>query len=102
MSDDAVAVEVYILDKTYRIACAPEEREALLASARLLNDKMREIRGSGKVISADRLAIMAGLNIAHELLRQESAGPVSAPPKHLQRRIVALSNKVAEALNIEA
>ena len=88
-----------LLDKTYRIACSPEEREALLASARVLNDKMREVRSSGKVIGADRLAIMAGLNIAHDLLRLKSSGGAGAAPEHIERRIAALSNKVAAALN---
>jgi cell division protein ZapA len=94
-----VAVEVYILDKTYRIACSAEEREALLASARVLNDKMRDVRGSGKVLSADRVAIMAGLNIAHDYLRLKNSGASGAPPEHIERRIVALSNKVSAALN---
>jgi cell division protein ZapA len=99
VSDDSVAVEVYILDKTYRIACSAEEREALLASARVLNDKMRDVRGSGKVLSVDRVAIMAGLNIAHDYLRLKNSGVSGAPPEHIERRIVALSNKVAAALN---
>ena len=100
MSDDSVAVEVYILDKTYKIACSLEERDELLASAGVLNEKMREIRGSGKVIGVDRVAIMAGLNIAHDYLKLTNSGGSGPPPsKQIEKRIAALSDKVASALN---
>lgn len=63
---------VRLLDKDYAVACPPEEREALLDSARLLDSKMREIRDSGKIIGTERIAVMAALNLAHELLLQRS------------------------------
>ncbi|TBU99331.1 cell division protein ZapA [Stutzerimonas kirkiae] len=63
-------VDVQIMDKPYCIACPPEERDNLENAARYLDRKMREIRSSGKVIGADRVAVMAALNITHELLHK--------------------------------
>ena len=68
MSKDAGAIKVYILDKEYLVACPEEERDALTASAKYLNDRMTEIRGSGKVVGIDRIAVMAALNLAHEIV----------------------------------
>ncbi|HHQ41848.1 MAG TPA: cell division protein ZapA, partial [Chromatiales bacterium] len=68
MSEEPVLVTVRILDREYRVACPPGEREDLMASARHLDQLMREIRDSGKVIGLDRIAVMAALNMAHELL----------------------------------
>lgn len=65
-------ISIRILDKEFRVACPPEERDALLSSARFLNERMREVRDTGKVIGLDRISVMAGLNIAHELLRQQA------------------------------
>lgn len=64
-------VTVHILDKEYCIACPADERSNLESAARYLDGKMREIRGSGKVIGADRIAVMAALNITHDLLHKQ-------------------------------
>jgi cell division protein ZapA len=68
VKDDASSVVVTILDKEYRFACDPQERDSLIASAHFLDGKMREIRKGGKLLGADGLAVMAALNITHELL----------------------------------
>jgi cell division protein ZapA len=65
-------VSVRILEKDYQFACAPDERAALLDSAEHLNNEMRKIRDSGKVIGLDRIAVMAALNMANELLKARS------------------------------
>ncbi|MCG8436338.1 MAG: cell division protein ZapA [Gammaproteobacteria bacterium] len=70
---ELVSVTVKILDKDYQFSCPEEERIALLESADFLNNKMREIRDSGKVIGLDRMAVMAALNIANELLQNQSS-----------------------------
>jgi len=62
-------VSVRILEKEYQFACASDERAALLDSAEYLNNEMRKIRDSGKVIGLDRIAVMAALNMANELLK---------------------------------
>lgn len=64
-------VTVQILDKEYCIACPTNERANLESAARYLDGKMREIRSSGKVIGADRVAVMAALNITHDLLHKQ-------------------------------
>ena len=56
------------------MACSREEEPGLVAAAHYLDDKMREIRDTSKVIGAERIAIMAGLNLAHELLSQGGGG----------------------------
>ena len=64
-------VTVHILDKEYCIACPQDERANQESAARYLDGKMREIRTSGKVIGADRVAVMAALNITHDLLHRQ-------------------------------
>lgn len=67
-------VSVRILEKEYFVACPYEERSDLLDSAEFLNSKMREIRDTGKVVGLDRIAVMAALNMAHELLKLNRSG----------------------------
>ena len=62
-------VGVRLLDREYLVACAPEEREALQASAQLLDARMREIRNGNRMAGVDRIAVLAALNLAHELLQ---------------------------------
>ncbi|MBA1188238.1 cell division protein ZapA [Pseudomonas entomophila] len=71
-------VTVQILDKDYSIICPPEERNNLVSAARYLDAKMREIRSSGKVIGADRIAVMAALNITHDLLHKQDRPDIAA------------------------
>lgn len=63
---------VTILEKEYRVACSEEEQPGLQASAKLLNERMAKIRNSGSVIGAERIAVMAALNIAHELIQAKA------------------------------
>jgi cell division protein ZapA len=69
----SIPVTVYILDKEYRVACPEEEHSALLASASLLNARMKQIREGGKVVGADRVAVIAALNLTHEFLNEKTA-----------------------------
>jgi cell division protein ZapA len=68
-SEDVTRVSVKILDKEYHVACPPEEQAALKESADYLHRKMREIRETGKIIGTDRIAVMAALNLANDLLK---------------------------------
>ncbi|MGA7178860.1 MAG: cell division protein ZapA [Thiobacillaceae bacterium] len=61
-------VEVTLMGRSFKVPCSPEEEPALMAAVNYLNSKMREIRDNGKVVGTERIAMMAGLNIAHELL----------------------------------
>jgi cell division protein ZapA len=72
VSDQFARVTIRILEKEYHVACPADEQADLLASADLLNRKMREIRDSGKVVGLDRVAVMAALNLANDLLKARS------------------------------
>jgi cell division protein ZapA len=67
-------INVTIMGREFRVACPDDEREELLQSVSYLDKKMREIRDSGKVIGSERVAIMAALNITHELLTTRIRG----------------------------
>jgi len=95
-SAEMVPVDLVILGKEYRVACPPEEQSALIASANLLNSRMQEIRDSGKVIGSDRIAVMAALNITHELLQQRNAR--DALSHSVTQRIRTLQEKIERAL----
>ena len=69
MSETTARVSVRILEKEYHIACPAEERADLLGSAEFLNARMREIRDGGNVVGLDRIAVIAALNMANELIR---------------------------------
>lgn len=90
------AVSITILGKEYLIACPDDEKSELLASSTYLDRKMREIRDQGKVIGTDRIAVMAALNIAHELLH-DKGDLVMADPE-VEGRIRNLQEKIEEAL----
>jgi len=66
------AITVSILDRDYRVSCGPGEKAVLLESADLLNSKMGEIRDTGRVVGVDRIAVMAALNLAREVLELSS------------------------------
>lgn len=68
MSKPVQPVSLNILDKEYKIACAAEEKDTLINSARELDRQMRKIRDTGKVNGADRIAVLAALNLAHDLV----------------------------------
>ena len=94
----AQAITVRILDKEYRVMCEPGERDALLAAAQYLNDKLLGIRASGRVVGTDRLAVMAALNISHELLelRNSEMGwseSVNTRIRSMQHKIEAVLGK---------
>ena len=72
MSEMYAQVSVRILEKEYKVSCPASERTDLLDSAEVLDKKMREIRESGKVVGLDRIAVMAALNMAHELLQAQA------------------------------
>ena len=72
MTTPHAQVSVRILDKEYKVACPVEERTDLLDSAEVLNAKMLEIRDSGRVVGLDRIAVMAALNMANDLLHAQA------------------------------
>lgn len=93
---DTKGLDVTIMGREFRVACPENEQHALMASVDFLDRKMREIRDSGKVIGIERIAIMAALNIAHELLNSGGAGDLDMTD--FRRRITAMQHKIDEAL----
>jgi cell division protein ZapA len=90
-------VKVEILDREFMVAAPPEEREGLMASARQLDARMREVRDTGKVVGIDRIAIMAALNITHEMLQaQASASTASDTGERIGRLSERLEAYLAE------
>ena len=67
MSKQLHPVALSIMGKEYRIACSADERESLIQSAQLLDQQMRKVHETGKVAGADRIAVLAALNLTHEL-----------------------------------
>ena len=88
-------VKVSILDREFMVAAPADEREGLLESARQLDVRMREIRDGGKIVGMDRIAIMAALNITHEMLqaRNEAAGAEA-----LETRLRDLDSRIEDYL----
>ncbi len=92
----AKSVTVHILDKEYCIACPADERSNLEEAARYLDGKMRDIRAGGKVIGADRIAVMAALNISHDLLHKKQQLDENA--EQTRETVRDLLERVDEAL----
>jgi len=91
-----IAVVVEILGKEYRISCAENEKDALLASAKYLDEKMRDVKSNGKVVGSERVAVMAALNISHELLQQKFLE--HERNKLLKNRVEGLQDRIELAL----
>jgi cell division protein ZapA len=66
----AIQLDIHILGRDYKVACKEHERAELLDAVAFLDKRMREIREGGKTAGVDRIAVMAALNIANELLRE--------------------------------
>jgi len=92
-------VTVTILGKEFIVACPENERAALVAAAGYLDKKMREIQTSGKVMGTERTAIMAALNIAHELLELRERGGMAVDTV---QKIKFLQSKIDAALHWDA
>ena len=96
MSDVYAHVTVKILEKEYQVSCPVNERTDLLDAAVLLNGQMREIRDSGKVVGLDRIAVMAALNMANEVLKFKARE--DAVQSTFGNRIRALTESADKAL----
>jgi len=96
VTDQPARVSVRILEKEYFVSCSHEERADLLDAAEHLNEKMREIRDSGKVVGLDRIAVMAALNMANELLKHR--GRDQSLESDVGTRIKSLRERVEAAL----
>ena len=96
MADSGNTIEVNILGRSYKIACEDGERDALMQAVAYLDGKMGEIRKAGKVSGTDRIAVMAALNIAHELLSTKLGSGFDLG--QAKRRIAVIEAKLDDAL----
>ena len=96
MAESAKTIEISILGRNYKIACEDDEREALMQAVAYLDGKMGEIKKAGKVSGTDRIAVMAALNIAHELLSLKVGNGFDIG--QAKRRISLIEAKLDEAI----
>lgn len=92
---DMQGVDVNIMGREFKVACSDDEREGLITAVNYLDKKMRDIRDTGKVVGVERIAIMAALNLAHELLTTRSGG---FDIGDFKRRIVSMQEQIDEAV----
>lgn len=99
MSAASEPVNVRLLDREYTVGCTPDQREGLLAAAKLLDGRMRDVRGSNRMAAVDRVAVLAALNLAHELLQLRAEAQRERDLAHslsmLNRRIDDLLDQTA-------
>ena len=96
MSEPYAQVSIRILDKEYQVACPASERTDLLDSAEILNAKMREVRDNSGVVGLDRIAVMAALNMANDLLHAQARD--KALEGDVSDRLKLISDRVESAL----
>lgn len=90
-------VTVTILGKEYQISCPDEEKSALISSARLLHENMEQIRSTGKIVGLDRIAVMAALNLAHDLLSLQNSEEGGVD--EINKSILQMKDKVSVFLD---
>ncbi|MDJ0917056.1 MAG: cell division protein ZapA [Woeseiaceae bacterium] len=96
MTEPYAQVSIRILDKEYQVACPASERTDLLDSAEILNAKMREVRDGSGVVGLDRIAVMAALNMANDLLHAQARD--KAIEGDFSTRLKLISDRVESAL----
>ena len=89
-------VSIRLLDREYTVGVAPDERSSLMAAAKLLDSRMREVRGSNRMAAVDRVAVLAALNLAHEL--QQLRDEQHARNRDVERTLQDLHRKLDAAL----
>ena len=95
---DPKGLQINIMGREFRVACAEHEQKGLLEAVEYLNSKMQEIRDRGKVIGLERIAIMAALNITHEFLSTKVGGSfdIAETKRRIQRMETVIDQAMAE------
>ena len=92
MSKSSEPVTIRVLDREYTVGVEPDERDSLVAAAKLLDNKMREIRGGNKLAAVDRIAVLAALNLAHEL--HQIRGDTDRRERELAKTVGAMQRRL--------
>lgn len=100
-ASEALSVTVRIMGREYTVICPKEEHEALVASADFLNERMTAIRKRGKALGSERIAVMAGLNLARELLELRGAESVARADAESVARLKQLRLDIDSTLALE-
>jgi len=97
MSAEPKGLQINIMGRDFRVACPEEDEKGLLEAVEYLNRKMQEIKGGGKVIGLERIAIMAALNIAHEFLSTKVGGGFDIA--EIKRRMIGMETVLDQAIS---
>jgi len=97
MSAEPKGLQINIMGREFRVACPEEDQKGLLEAVEYLNKKMQEIKGGGKVIGLERIAIMAALNIAHEFLSTKVGGGFDIAD--IKRRMAGMETVLDQAMS---
>lgn len=96
MSEKNTSVQIRILDKEYHINCPPSDQEALMKSARYLDESMRKVKERGNIHGSEKVAVMAALNITYELLQKNRL--INETRRVNGEQLTALEEKIDQAL----
>ena len=97
MSDQSTAVQVKILDKEYQVNCPPADQEALIKSASYLDENMRKIKDRGNIHGVEKIAVMAALNITHDMLRKNRM--INETRQETAQQVKGLEDKIENAIS---
>ena len=100
-TDEPLSVTVRIMGKEYAVACPADEHEALVKSADYLNERMSTIRKRGKALGSERIAVMAALNICHELLELKGVEGVAQVNPDAVAKLRQMSLDIDSTLSLE-
>lgn len=98
MSDSTEAVSISILDRKYQFACTPDQRKDLIAAAQNLDERMKEIKESGRLMSLERIALQAALNLSDELLKIQQEANIRKD--RIDSKIRMLADRLDNALKV--
>ncbi|KPK14250.1 MAG: cell division protein ZapA [Betaproteobacteria bacterium] len=96
MNAEAKGLQINVMGREFRVACPDNEQKGLLEAVDYLNKKMNEIRDAGKIVGLERIAIMAALNIAHELLSTKVGGGFDIA--EIKRRMAHMETVLDQAM----
>ena len=94
MATETKGVDITLMGRQFRVSCPAGEEQELLDAAKYLDQRMRDIREGGRVVANERVAIMAALNIAHEMLSLRDGGGIQG--EDVRRRIQKMSKTLEQ------